>query len=143
MTYFGSTSSAPAHFPPGAGKAVIVNATAAELVMVEDGRVVDTMRVVVGKPVHPTPMMAALIRFTSLNPYWNVPADLAAERIAPNVVKGGAPYLRAEGLSIAVGLGRRCDCGRSRDGRLVRRSLRARSMFACANCRDRKMPWAR
>ena len=83
--------------PAGAGKAVIVNATAAQLMMIEHGRVVDTMRVVVGKPVHPTPMMAAMIRFTSLNPYWNVPADLAAERIAPNVIKGGAPYLRQKG----------------------------------------------
>lgn len=86
--------------PAGPGKAVIVNATAAELVMTEDGRVVDAMRVVVGKPIHPTPMMAALIRFTSLNPYWNVPADLAAERIAPNVVKGGAPYLRQKGYQL-------------------------------------------
>ena len=90
-------------FPAGPGKAVIVNATAAQLVMTEDGRVVDTMRVVVGKPVHPTPMMAALIRFTSLNPYWNVPADLAAERIAPNVVKGGAPYLRQKGYQLLSG----------------------------------------
>ncbi len=86
--------------PAGPGKAVIVNATAAELQMIENGRVVDTMRVVVGKPVHPTPMMAALIRFSSLNPYWNVPADLAAERIAPNVVKGGAPYLRQKGYQL-------------------------------------------
>jgi murein L,D-transpeptidase YcbB/YkuD len=38
-------------------------------------------------------MMAAMIRFTSLNPYWNVPADLAAERIAPHVVKEGPAYL--------------------------------------------------
>lgn len=86
--------------PAGPGKAVIVNATAAELVMIENGRVVDMMRVVVGKPVHPTPMMAALIRFTSLNPYWNVPADLAAERIAPNVVKSGASYLRQKGYQL-------------------------------------------
>ena len=74
--------------------------------MVEQGRVVDTMRVVVGKPVHPTPMMAALIRFTSLNPYWNVPADLAAERIAPNVIKGGSKYLRAKGYQLLSDVGR-------------------------------------
>jgi murein L,D-transpeptidase YcbB/YkuD len=86
--------------PVGPGKSVIVNATAAELLMIQDGRVVDRMRVVVGKPVHQTPMMAALIRFTSLNPYWNVPADLAAERIAPNVLKRGAPYLREKGSQL-------------------------------------------
>jgi murein L,D-transpeptidase YcbB/YkuD len=86
--------------PAGPGKAVIVNIAAQQLSMVENGRVVDTMRVVVGKPVHPTPMMAALIRFTSLNPYWNVPADLAAERVAPNVVKDGNAYLKAKGYQL-------------------------------------------
>ncbi|HEV2044584.1 MAG TPA: L,D-transpeptidase family protein, partial [Sphingomicrobium sp.] len=78
------------------GKYVIVNASAAQLSMYEDGRLVDSMRVVVGKPGNPTPMMAALIRFTSLNPYWNVPADLAAERVAPHVVKEGQAYLEAK-----------------------------------------------
>ena len=43
------------------------------------------MRVVVGKPKYPTPMMAAHDPLRRLNPYWNVPPDLAAERIAPNV----------------------------------------------------------
>ena len=86
--------------PAASGKYVIVNATAAQLTMYEDGRIVDSMRVVVGKPVNPTPMMAALIRFTSLNPYWNVPADLAAERVAPHVVKEGRAYLKAKGYQL-------------------------------------------
>src|SRR3546814_254213 len=54
------------------------------------------MRVVVGKPKHATPMMHAFIRGAALNPYWNVPPDLAAERIAPNVVKQGIGYLKAQ-----------------------------------------------
>ena len=86
--------------PAATGKYVIVNATAAQLTMYEDGQIVDSMRVVVGRPVHSTPMMAALIRFTSLNPYWNVPADLAAERIAPNVVNSGNAYLKANGYQL-------------------------------------------
>ena len=86
--------------PAAIGKYVIVNATAAQLTMYEDGQIVDSMRVVVGRPVHSTPMMAAQIRFTSLNPYWNVPADLAAERIAPNVVKSGNAYLKANGYQL-------------------------------------------
>ena len=86
--------------PAATGKYVIVNATAARLTMYEDGQIVDTMRVVVGKPVHSTPMMAALIRFTSLHPFWNVPADLAAERVAPNVVKSGPAYLKAKGYQL-------------------------------------------
>lgn len=86
--------------PAATGKYVIVNSTSAQLTMYEDGRAVGSMRVVVGKPEQSTPMMAALIRFTSLNPYWNVPADLAAERIAPNVVKGGTAYLKAKGYQM-------------------------------------------
>jgi murein L,D-transpeptidase YcbB/YkuD len=58
------------------------------------------MKVVVGKPKNPTPMMAALIRFASLNPYWYVPTDLAAERIAPNVLKEGLPYLKHQGYQV-------------------------------------------
>ena len=86
--------------PAGSGRYVIVNASAATLTMYENGVPIDTMRVVVGKPIYPTPVMAAMIRFASLNPYWNVPPDLAAERIAPNVVKEGKAYLKAKGYEL-------------------------------------------
>ena len=85
---------------PAAGKHILVNAAAQRLFMYENGEVVDSMRVVVGKPIYPTPMMAAYIRYTALNPYWYVPADLGAERIAPNVVKLGLPYLRKHGYEV-------------------------------------------
>jgi L,D-transpeptidase YcbB len=86
--------------PAGPEKYVVVNAAAQRLFMYEDGEIVDSMRVVVGKPVYPTPMMAAYIRFASLNPYWYVPVDLAAERIAPNVLKEGLPYLDRQGYQV-------------------------------------------
>ena len=60
-------------------------------------------------------MMSALIRFASLNPYWYVPPDLAAERIAPKAVKQGLGYLEGSPMtgssfwaitgSIVAGLG--------------------------------------
>jgi murein L,D-transpeptidase YcbB/YkuD len=56
--------------------------------------------VVVGKPKYPTPMMSAWIRFASLNPYWFVPPDLAAERIAPIVLKRGLRYLDELGYQV-------------------------------------------
>lgn len=86
--------------PSGGGRYILVNATDARLTAFENGRIVDSMNVVVGKPKHPTPMMAAYIRFTSLNPYWYVPPDLAAERIAPNVLKGGLDYLSSHGYQV-------------------------------------------
>lgn len=85
---------------PGRGRYVLVNAAAQRLFMIEDGEVRDSMKVVVGKPNQPTPMMAAMIRYASLNPYWNVPPDLTAERIAPFVVKQGPSYLRAHGYQV-------------------------------------------
>jgi len=89
-----------ARFLPASGRFVLVNTAAQRLYMYENGRVVDWMRVVVGKPAQQTPMMAAMIRFTAVNPYWNVPPDLAAERIAPNVLKDGLGYLREKGYVV-------------------------------------------
>ena len=86
--------------PAGRGRHILVNAAAQRLFMYEDGQVVDSMRVVVGKPIYPTPMMAAYIRYTSLNPYWYVPPDLAAERIASGVLKGGEKYLKVRGYQV-------------------------------------------
>lgn len=85
---------------PANGRFILVNATAARLTMYENGEIVDSMRVVVGKPKNPTPMMAAYIRFAALNPYWYVPPDLAAERIAPNVLKEGLHYLERQGYQV-------------------------------------------
>lgn len=89
-----------ARFLPASGRYVLVNTAAQRLYMYENGQVVDWMRVVVGKPAQQTPMMAAMIRYTAINPYWNVPPDLTAERIAPHVVKGGVRYLRDQGYVV-------------------------------------------
>ena len=86
--------------PSGKGRYLIVNTAAQRLYMVEDQRIVDSMRVVVGKPKYPTPMMTAWVRFAALNPYWYVPPDLASERIAPNVIKRGLGYLDELGYQV-------------------------------------------
>ena len=75
---------------------VLVDAAEQRLYMYEDGKVRDSMRVIVGRSTEPTPMMAALMRFTVLNPYWNVPPDLVQTRIAPGVLKGGVAHLKKE-----------------------------------------------
>jgi len=85
---------------PGSGRYILVNAAAQRLQMVDNGRIVDEMKVVVGKPKNPTPVMAAYIRYAALNPYWEVPPDLAAERIAPNVVSEGLGYLKKHGYVV-------------------------------------------
>ncbi len=79
--------------PVGRGRYIVVNIAEQRLFTYEDGRERDSMRVVVGKPKYPTPMMSAYVRFAALNPYWYVPPDLAAERIAPKVLRQGLKYL--------------------------------------------------
>jgi murein L,D-transpeptidase YcbB/YkuD len=86
--------------PGGNQRYVVVNAAQQRLYMFEGRKVVDSMVVVVGKPKYPTPMLTAFIRFASLNPYWFVPPDLAAERIANNVLKRGVRYLDELGYQV-------------------------------------------
>ncbi|HUE78614.1 MAG TPA: L,D-transpeptidase family protein [Sphingomicrobium sp.] len=76
------------------GRYILVDVGAATVSMYEDGRVVDSMKAIVGKPETATPMMAAQMRFLSVNPYWNVPPELVISLIAPNVLKQGLTYLK-------------------------------------------------
>jgi murein L,D-transpeptidase YcbB/YkuD len=78
---------------PTRGRYLLVDAASARLFMVEDGEVRDSMRVIVGKPATQTPTLASKIYYATLNPYWNVPADLAKTLIAPRVLKDGVSYL--------------------------------------------------
>jgi murein L,D-transpeptidase YcbB/YkuD len=75
------------------GRYILVDAGSAKLWMYENGRPVDSMRVIVGSNVTETPMMAALLRFVSLNPWWNTPPELAQKSVAPGVLKEGLKYL--------------------------------------------------
>ncbi|WP_395623211.1 L,D-transpeptidase family protein [Sphingomonas daechungensis] len=75
------------------GRYVLVDAGAARLWMYENGRPVDSMRVIVGSNATETPMMAALLRFVSVHPWWNTPPELAKKSVAPGVLKEGLKYL--------------------------------------------------
>lgn len=86
--------------PSRQGRHVLVDAASARLWMYENGRPVDSMKVVVGKPTLQTPMIAGYIRHAVLNPYWNVPTDLVQNKIAPNVVRRGVGYLGKTGYEV-------------------------------------------
>jgi murein L,D-transpeptidase YcbB/YkuD len=79
--------------PEEQAKYVLVDAGDARLSMWQNGRKVDEMKVVVGKSETATPMMAAYIKYASVNPYWNVPPDLVKNLIAPRIVAQGVSYL--------------------------------------------------
>jgi murein L,D-transpeptidase YcbB/YkuD len=50
-----------------------------------------------------TPLMAGTLRQVTFNPYWNVPVDLAASNIAPNVLRQGVSYLKAKNYEVLSG----------------------------------------
>jgi murein L,D-transpeptidase YcbB/YkuD len=75
------------------GRAIVVDITAARLLMVEDGKTVDSMKVIVGKKSGATPIVASTIHYVTFNPVWHIPPDIARVRVAPVVIKRGVGYL--------------------------------------------------
>lgn len=88
---------------PATGKFVLVDAATARLWMYENGRPVDSMKVVVGKPNKQTPAYAGYIRSAYTNPYWNVPDDMVSSIIARNVLSQGFGYLKRQGYEVLSG----------------------------------------
>ena len=87
---------------PFQDKYVMVDAAAARLYMIENGQIVDSMKVVVGKagPHTQTPMMASTIYYATLNPYWHVDGELVRSLIAKNVLEQGLGYLKTHGYQV-------------------------------------------
>lgn len=87
---------------PPKGRYVIVDTAGARLYMIEDGRVADSMKVIVGKadPSTQTPMLASTIYYATLNPYWHVSGELTRSLIARNVLDQGLGYLKSHGYQV-------------------------------------------
>jgi murein L,D-transpeptidase YcbB/YkuD len=85
--------------PAAVPRYVIVDLASARLWMVDHGKVDGPMRVIVGKTTMKTPLMASRLRYAVLNPYWNMPPDLARDR-AKRVLKQGPAFLAAGGFQI-------------------------------------------
>lgn len=85
---------------PSSGRFIIVDAATARLTMYENGQPVDSMKVVVGTPDTPTPMIGSVIHYLTLNPYWNVPPNLIRKTVAPSALKQGAAYLKPRGYEV-------------------------------------------
>lgn len=90
---------------PARGRYIVVDAASARLWMVENNGLVDSMKVIVGKPTTQTPMIASALHYATLNPYWNVPPDLVRKLIARNVLSQGPGYLKAHGYELLSGFG--------------------------------------
>jgi len=87
---------------PPQGRFVMVDTAGARLYMIEDGRIADTMKVIVGKADESTqtPMLASTIYYATLNPYWHVSSEMVRSLIARNVLDQGLSYLKVHGYQV-------------------------------------------
>ena len=72
--------------PPELGRNhLIVNIAGFQLKRFADGREVERMNVVVGKPYNKTPVFSDQVRYLEFNPYWNVPTGIAIKEELPKL----------------------------------------------------------
>jgi murein L,D-transpeptidase YcbB/YkuD len=90
---------------PTQSRYIIVDSGSARLFMIDHGQIVDSMKVIVGKPSAQTPMVASTIYYATLNPYWNVPSNLVQSLTAQRVLQQGLGYLKAHGYVVMTSYG--------------------------------------
>src|SRR5919112_937676 len=97
-----SRAGAPLWLKNGAAAREMIDTAGARLYMIEDGRIADSMKVIVGKsdPSTQTPMIASTIYYATLNPYWHVSGEILRSTIARNVLDQGLGYLKARGYQV-------------------------------------------
>ena len=91
----------PAHLGT---RRVEVNIPAFSLRLVDGGRTVATMKVVVGKQGAETPAFRKSMTYVVVNPYWNVPESIARREIAPEAARDPS-YLAARRYQVVSGWG--------------------------------------
>jgi L,D-transpeptidase YcbB len=78
---------------------IMVNIAGFHLDLVENGQPALSMKVVAGKPTTRTPMFSGRMTNVVLNPYWNVPADIARKEVLPRIAREPG-YAEKEGLEV-------------------------------------------
>ena len=120
--------------PGPAVRHIVVDASSGRLWYYQAGRQVGTMRVVVGAPETQTPMLAGMLQWAVLNPYWNVPDYLVRDDVAPKVLAGRSlASLKMEAL----------DGWGGNAGKIPASSINWDAVAAGRNIpRVRELPWA-
>jgi murein L,D-transpeptidase YcbB/YkuD len=89
--------------PPELGhRYILVDVPAFTLEVVEGGQPVMTMRVVVGKPSWPTPVLSTTLTSIVFNPDWRVPSSIAARELLP-IVRANPGYLAQHNMKVSSG----------------------------------------
>lgn len=85
---------------------VFVNQAAFMAEMIDNGRKIHQMRVIVGKPKHPTPLFSDEMETVVFNPYWNVPRSIIGAEMMPRLFNDPG-YLDRKGFEVIDRRGKR------------------------------------
>jgi murein L,D-transpeptidase YcbB/YkuD len=78
---------------------VYINIPAYQLKIFESNSLIDTLRVIVGNPATPTPVLAGNMERIIANPLWYVPKSIAINEMLPKI-KSDSGYLEKNGFMI-------------------------------------------
>jgi len=84
---------------------VIINIPDFQLYFEEDGKLIQTMRVITGTTKHPTPIFSDTVEIIVLNPYWNIPKSIIQKEMIPKLMRNPNAMAR-KGIEIRAGWGK-------------------------------------
>jgi murein L,D-transpeptidase YcbB/YkuD len=83
---------------------ILVNIADYRLEVVEDGKTVLAMKVIVGKPYWHTPVFSAEMTYLEINPTWNVPDSILQDDLLPKI-KNDPTYFTEQDFTVLDGWG--------------------------------------
>ncbi len=84
---------------------IVINIPDFRLYFEENGKLIQTMRVVTGKANHPTPIFSDTVEYIVLNPYWNVPKSIIQKEFVPKLIRNSNAMKRKD-IEIRKGWGK-------------------------------------
>lgn len=80
---------------------VFVNQADYKMHIIDEGKVIHSARVIIGKPKHQTPVFSNEIKTVVFNPYWNVPRSIIKNEMLPFLLQDPY-YLERQGFEVRL-----------------------------------------
>jgi L,D-transpeptidase YcbB len=78
---------------------ILINVPGFNLNIIEDGKVIFSSPVIVGRSSRPTPVLSSVITKAVVNPFWRIPRRIATQDILPKL-KRDPSYLRTQSIRV-------------------------------------------
>jgi len=84
---------------------IVINIPDFMLYFEEDGKLIQSIKTVVGKPKNPTPIFSNRVKTIVLNPYWNLPTSIIQKEMIPKLIRNPNAMAK-KGIEIRAGWGK-------------------------------------